>query len=130
MIEQVRRRKRTWVEHVSKIRNNRWTLRITTGKPNERKTHRGRPARQWKDELDDYWKGTHGTRRLHNDGDDAECWSGLIIMRGTKTNEEMEDGKQHIYLHLRHFLAAVNLVVSLTFPGVLNVPVDVSAHAR
>ena len=56
------------------------------------KRSRGRPARRWRDELDDYWKGTiwqriardrqtgkqhmlrpspnHGTLRLHNDGDD------------------------------------------------------------
>ena len=58
MIEQVGRRKRTWAEHVSRIRDNRWILRIITGKPHERKAQSGRPARQWKDELDDYWKGT------------------------------------------------------------------------
>ena len=40
----------------SGIRHNRWTLR--TWKPYERKRPRGRPARRWKDELDDYWKGT------------------------------------------------------------------------
>ena len=58
VIELVRRRKWTWAEHVSRIRNNRWTLRITTWKPYERKIPRGRPARRWRDELDDYWKGT------------------------------------------------------------------------
>ena len=36
VIEQVRRRKWTWAEHVSRIRDNRWTLRITTWKPYER----------------------------------------------------------------------------------------------
>ncbi|KAK2184814.1 hypothetical protein NP493_252g05078 [Ridgeia piscesae] len=44
--------------HVSRIRDNRWTLRITTWKPHERKRPRGRPARRWRDELDDYWKST------------------------------------------------------------------------
>ena len=58
VIEQVRRRKWTWAGHVSRIRDNRWTLRITTWKPYERKRPRGRPARCWSDELDDYWKGT------------------------------------------------------------------------
>ena len=54
----------------------------------KRKRPRGRPARRWRDELDDYWKGTiwqriaqdrqmwkrhaspkHGTLWLHNDDD-------------------------------------------------------------
>ena len=34
------------------------TLRITSWKRYERKIPRGRPARRWRDELDDYWKGT------------------------------------------------------------------------
>ncbi|KAK2184474.1 hypothetical protein NP493_265g02029 [Ridgeia piscesae] len=58
VIEQGRRGKWTWVGHVSRIRDNRWTLRIITWKPYERKIHRRRPARRWRDELDDYWKGT------------------------------------------------------------------------
>ena len=57
VIEQVRRRNWTWAGHVSRIRDNRWTLCITTWKPYERKRHRGGPVRWWRDELDDYWKG-------------------------------------------------------------------------
>ena len=58
VIEHVRKRKWTWAEHVSRIRNNRWTLRINTWKPYERKRPRRRRARRWRDELRDYWKGT------------------------------------------------------------------------
>ena len=54
VIEQVRRRKWTWAGHVSRIRDNRWTLCITTWKPYERNTPRGKPAIRWRDELDDY----------------------------------------------------------------------------
>ena len=54
----VRRQKWTWAGHVSRIRDNRWTLHITNWKPYERKRPRGRPARLWRDELADYWKGT------------------------------------------------------------------------
>ena len=57
VIEQDRRRKWTWAGHVSRTRDNRWTLHITTWKAFERKRHRGRPARRRRDELDDYWKG-------------------------------------------------------------------------
>ena len=42
VIEQVRSRKWTWAGHVSRIRDNRWTLRISTWKPYGRKRPRGR----------------------------------------------------------------------------------------
>ena len=58
MNEHVRKRKWSWTGHVSRIRDNRWTLPITTWKTYERKTHRGIAARRWRDELDEYWKGT------------------------------------------------------------------------
>ena len=53
VIEQVRRWKWTRAGHVSRIRDNRWTLRIITWKHYEWKRPRGRPARRWRDELDD-----------------------------------------------------------------------------
>ena len=56
VIEQARRPTWTWAGHVSRIRDNRWTLRITSWKHYERKRPRGRPAKRWRDELDDYWK--------------------------------------------------------------------------
>ena len=56
VIKQVR--KWIWAGHVSRIRDNRWTLRITNWKHCRRKRPRGRPTRRWRDELDDYWKGT------------------------------------------------------------------------
>ena len=42
--------------HVSRLRDNRWTLHITTWKPYERKIRRGRPARRCREELVEYWK--------------------------------------------------------------------------
>ena len=68
--EQVRRRKWTWAGHFSRIRDNQWTLRITIWKPYERKRPRGRPARRWKDKLDDYWNGTIWQRIAQ----DREMW--------------------------------------------------------
>ena len=51
VIESVRRRNRAGV--VSRIRDNRLTLRITNRKRYERKRHRDSPTRLWRDELDD-----------------------------------------------------------------------------
>ena len=47
----------------SRIRDNRW-------KPFERERPRGRPARRWRDELDDYWKGTI----WHRTAQDGQMW--------------------------------------------------------
>jgi len=52
VIGKVRRQKWTWAGHVSRTRDNRWTLRITTWKPYEKKRPRGRPARRWRDKLE------------------------------------------------------------------------------
>ncbi|KAK2179694.1 hypothetical protein NP493_477g02021 [Ridgeia piscesae] len=59
VIEQGRKRKWTWAGHVSRIRDNRWTLRITTWKSYERKRPRVRPVRRWKDELERLLEGYH-----------------------------------------------------------------------
>ena len=61
VIEKVRRRKWTGTGHVSRIRDNRWTSRITTGNHTKRQglEEDRRDDRETKlDELDDYWKGT------------------------------------------------------------------------
>ena len=58
VIEQVRRWKWTWAGKVSRIQDNRWTLHTTTWKSYKRKGPRRRLARRWRDELDNYWKGT------------------------------------------------------------------------
>ena len=47
-IEPVRKREWTWAGRVSRIRDDRWTLCITSWKPYERKRPRGRPARRWR----------------------------------------------------------------------------------
>ena len=58
VIEQVQRRKWTWAGLVSMIRDNRWTLRITSWKRYERRRLRRTTARWWRNEIDDYWKLT------------------------------------------------------------------------
>ena len=70
MTDQARRRKWIWAGHVSRIQDNRWTLRITTWKSYEGKRSRGRPTRQWKDKLDDYRKGNIYQRMA----EDRQTW--------------------------------------------------------
>ena len=69
-ITKVGRRKWSQAERVSRIRGNRWARRITTWKAYERKIHRGRPARRWIEEVNDYWKGSVWQRIAH----DRQIW--------------------------------------------------------
>ena len=64
VIEHVRRRRWTWTVHVSRIRDNQWTLRIATSKSYEMTRHRRRPARRWREELDDYWQRIAQDRQM------------------------------------------------------------------
>ena len=69
VIEQARRWKLTWAGHVRRIRDNRWTLRITTLKPYE-SNYLEEERRDVGDELDDYWKGTIWQRIVQ----DMQMW--------------------------------------------------------
>ena len=44
-------RKRKW--HINRLKDNRWTSRVTTWRPHDK-----RPAKQWRDDLDKYWSYT------------------------------------------------------------------------
>lgn len=56
VITTVRRLKWTWAGHISRIQDNRWTSRITSWRPYDGKRSRGRPAKRWRDDLDDFWR--------------------------------------------------------------------------
>ena len=58
MIKTTRRMKWSWAGHISRLKDDRWTKRITTWKPYGRKRLRGRPAKRWTDYLDEYWNET------------------------------------------------------------------------
>ena len=77
-----------WAGHINRLKDDRWTSRVTTWRPYDKKRRQGRPAKRWRDDLDKYWKNTirqreghfgddmlrpspnHGTQRLPNDDDD------------------------------------------------------------
>ena len=67
------------------LKDDRWTSRVTSCSPCD-KNRQGRPAKQWRDDVDKYWSDTiwqrtdgmlrhsanHGTLRLPNDGDEYD----------------------------------------------------------
>ena len=92
IIYTVRKMKWSWAGHINRLKDDRWTSRVTTWRPYDKKRRQGRPAKRWRDDLDKYWSDTiygrgqhktgsfghdmlrpspnHGTQRLPNDDDE------------------------------------------------------------
>ena len=91
IIYTVRKMKWSWAGHINRLKDDRWTSRISTWRPYDKKRRQGRPANRWIDDLDKYWSDTiwqrtaqervigddmlrpspnHGTQRLPNDDDE------------------------------------------------------------
>ena len=58
IINTVRKMKWSWAGHVNRRKDDRWTSRVTTWRPYDRKRRQGRPAKRWRDDLDKYWSET------------------------------------------------------------------------
>ena len=70
VIKTTRTMKWSWAGHISRLKDDRWTKRITTWKPYGRKRLRGRPAKRWRDDLEEYWNETTWQRTAH----DKQTW--------------------------------------------------------
>ena len=63
----IKARKWTWVRHLARFQDNRWTYQVTDWRPMDGSRPRGRPSKGWKDEIDDFlrsvtWK--QNTRQI------------------------------------------------------------------
>ena len=54
IINTVRKMKWSWAGHSNRHKDNRWTSRVTTWRPYDKKRRQGRPAKRWRDDLDKY----------------------------------------------------------------------------
>ena len=66
IINTVRKMKWSWAGHISRLKDNRWTSRVTTWRTYDEKRRHGRPAKRWRDDLAKYWSYTIWQRRQHN----------------------------------------------------------------
>ena len=58
VIYTVRKMKWSWAGHINRLKDDRWTSRVTTWRPYDKKRRQGRPAKRWRDDLDKYWSDT------------------------------------------------------------------------
>ena len=58
IIYTVRKMKWSWAGHINRLNDDRWTSRVTTWIPYDKKIRQGRPAKRWRDDLDKYWSDT------------------------------------------------------------------------
>ena len=66
IISNVRKMKWSWAGHINRLKDDRWTTRVITWRPYEKKIHQGRPAKRWRDELDKYWSDTPWQRKAQD----------------------------------------------------------------
>ena len=48
----------SWAGHINRLKDERWTSRVTTWRPYDKKRRQGRPAKRWRDDLSKYWSYT------------------------------------------------------------------------
>ena len=70
IINTVRKMKWSWAGHINRLKDDRWTSRVTTWRPYDKKRRQGRPAKRWRDDLDKYWSDTIWQRKAQ----DREIW--------------------------------------------------------
>ena len=58
IINTVRKMKWSWAGHINRLKDDRWTSRVTSWRPYDKKRRQGRPAKRWRDDLDKYWSDT------------------------------------------------------------------------
>ena len=58
IISNVREMKWSWAGHINRLKDDRWTSRVTTWRPCHQKRRQESPARRWRDDLDKYGSDT------------------------------------------------------------------------
>ena len=58
IINTVRKMKWSWAGHINRLKDDRWTSRVTSWRPYDKKRRQGRSAKRWRDDLDKYWSDT------------------------------------------------------------------------
>ena len=58
IIYTVRKMKGSWAGRINRLKDDRWTSRVTAWRPYDKKRRQGRPAKRWRDDLDKYWSDT------------------------------------------------------------------------
>ena len=58
IINTVRQMKWSWAGHINRLKDDRWTSRVATWRPYEKKRLQVRPAKRRRDHLDKYWSDT------------------------------------------------------------------------
>ena len=58
IISNVRKMKWSWAEHIVRLKDVRYTWSVTIWRPYDNKIRQGRPAKRWRDDLDNNWRDT------------------------------------------------------------------------
>ena len=65
----------SWAGHINCHKDDRWTTRVTTWRPYDKKRRQGRPAKQRRDDLDKYWSDMIWQRTAQDRANlETACW--------------------------------------------------------
>ena len=71
IISVINEKKWRWAGHVARLKDNRWTSRLTFWTPYGERRKRGRPTIRWRDDLNNFRK------HWHHDAYDRQRWKNL-----------------------------------------------------
>ena len=75
IINTVRKMKWSWAGHINRFKDDRWTSRVSTWRPYDKKRWHGRPAKRWRDDLDKYWTAHDMAEDSTRPGNlETACW--------------------------------------------------------
>ena len=77
--EQIKRSKLAWAGHVARIRDDRWTSKILSWYPRDKRRPRGRPPRRWKDEINGWIGGLWSRAAM-----DRAAWRRSVPVEATR----------------------------------------------
>ena len=61
------------VGHINRLKDDRWTSRVTTSRPYDTKRRQGRAAKRWRNDLEKYWSDPIWQRTAQYGNLEAAC---------------------------------------------------------
>ena len=77
VVEFANRLRWRWAGHVARMNDNRWTVRLNEWRPRTGKRSSGRPARRWRDDIQEYAREVANADVWSRAAKDRKLWKGL-----------------------------------------------------
>ena len=93
----------SWAGHINRLKDDRWTSRVTAWRPYDKKRRQGRPAKRWRDDLDKYWSDTIWQRVAQ----DRVIWRRHAEAFAQPRDTRVVAKYRYLYLYLYVYLSTI-----------------------